>query len=265
VVAVLEEVWSSIAEACEALAPPAWEQLTECPGWTVRDQLSHLVGTELLLLGEPPPPGPAEWPPHVRSEFGAVNEGAVELRRNRPGPEVLAEFVEVTQRRLAMLRGLSSADFDEIVASPIGRVPYRDFMWLRVFDSWVHEQDVRRAVGRPGGRGGGGEAETLRRVESMMPFVVGKRVAPPDGTVVRWDVSGPLPRTVTVKVEGGRGGLDSSTPGPNPTVSFVLPADAFWRFGCGRVTADDGTMTAVELDGDAALGRQVLEAMAFAP
>jgi uncharacterized protein (TIGR03083 family) len=246
-----------------------WDQPTECPGWSVRDQLSHMIGTELLLSGQTAPPGPVEWPAHVLNELGAANEGAVELRRSRPGQEVLAEFVEVTRQRLAVLRGLSPQAFDEPSASPIGRVPYRDFMWLRVFDSWVHEQDVRRALGRPGGRGGSGEAETLRRVESMLPYVVGKRVGAPDGTVVQWEVSGPLPRTVAVTVEGGRGRLDSSgdpsATAVSPTVTLVLSADAFWRFGCGRVTADDGTMSLVEKDGDAELGRRVLEAMAFAP
>ena len=68
--------------------------------------------------------------------------------------------------------------------SPVGEVPYREFMETRVLDTWAHEQDIRRALGRPGGRNGVGETVTLDRCEQTMPFVVGKRVAPPDGTSV---------------------------------------------------------------------------------
>ena len=65
---------------------------------------------------------------------------------------------------------------------------------MRVFDSWVHEQDVRRALDRPGGSGNRASALALDRVQGAMPFVVGKKAACPDGTAVRFEVSGPRTR-----------------------------------------------------------------------
>ena len=64
-------------------------------------------------------------------------------------------------------------------------------MEVRVFDSWVHEQDARRALDRPGGCGNRASALALDRVQGAMPFVVGKQAGCPDGTAVRFEVVGP--------------------------------------------------------------------------
>lgn len=265
VVGDLAEVWSSILDACEGVDDAVWELVTECPGWTVRDQLSHLIGIERALLGEQPPPGDGAEHPHVKNDFGALNETWVAARRGTPGAEVLEEFRTVTDRRLAALRSMPASRFDEVGWSPVGQVPYREFMQVRVFDSWVHEQDVRRALGRPGGLGGAGEAVTLDRMAGAMGFVVGRRVAPPDGTVVVWRLSGRVERDVVVVAEGGRGRAAAEAPA-DPSVLLSMGPDEFWRLACGRVDADtvlgDGSVT---VDGDVELGRRVLGAMAVTP
>ena len=97
--------------------------------------------------------------------------------------------------------------------TPIGMVPYVDFMGVRIFDSWVHEQDVRRAVGRPGDRGGIGERITLDRMEASMPYVLGRRVAPATGSTLRLAITGVLGRVIQLEMstdEGGRGGRGPS-------------------------------------------------------
>ncbi len=262
VVEVLAEVWASMASACTGLTPEEWERPTDCPGWSVRDQLSHIIGFERVLAGEQAPPAVTERPDHVRNDVGAINEAMVEARRSEPGGDVLAEFVAVTGQRLAGLRALPPDRFDEIGWSPLGEQPFREMLRTRLFDSWIHEQDIRRALGRPGGRGGGGEAETLDRVASTMPFVVGKKVKPPEGSTVDWAVEGPLPRHLRVAVRAGRGRAED--PVGDPTVGFVMPADAFWRLGCGRSTPEDVRREgAVTISGDTELGSRVLDAMNF--
>ena len=265
VVDKLDEVWTSLADACEDLSPEEWDLPTDCPGWTVRDQLSHVIGIELELLGEPPPPGDGVDRPHVKNDFAARNETWVEARRARPGSQVLQEFRQVTARRLDVLASMPETAFDEIGWSPVGQVPYRVFMEVRVFDSWVHEQDVRWAVGRPGGLGGAGEAVTLDRMIGAMGYVVGRKVAPPDGTVVVWRIGGRVGRELVVVMEGGRGTTPSSTPA-GPTVVLTLDPDTFWRLSCGRTTAGEVLATGdVAVTGDATLGRRVLEAMVVTP
>lgn len=206
-------------------------------------------------------------PEHVKGDFARVNEAWVAARRQVPGPEVLAEFETVAARRLAELRALPPERFDEVGWSPVGEVPYRVFMDVRVFDCWVHEQDIRRAVGRPGGRGGRGEAVTMARVVSLLPYVVGRKVAPPDGTTVVWDLAGPVPAgmgpSVAVGMAGGRARALDPVPA-DPTVRLSMDADVLCRLGCGRLgpsSALDGGQVAVA--GDADLGRRILEAMNF--
>jgi uncharacterized protein (TIGR03083 family) len=236
---------------------------TDCPGWTVRDQLSHLIGVERMLLGEAPPPPMDVLPDHVRNGFAELNEPWVEARRRLAGNEVLAEFISVTGRRIHELRTMPPEGFDVVSWSPVGEVPYRDFLATRVLDSWAHEQDMRRAVGRPGGRNGVGEQAVLDRCERTMPFVVGKRVAPPDGTTVRFVVTGVLGRQVTVAVAEGRA---EAVPGDDgvATATLITDQETFWRLGFGRIEPTRALAAGqARVAGDIALGNRVLESMAF--
>jgi len=261
VVGSLEEVWESIVEAGEGLGEPEWDLSTDCPGWSVRDQVSHLIGIERALLGDPAPPSVAPSPAHVKNPMGDMNEAWVQARRALPGSKVLAEFALVADRRLGALRSMSNEDFEVVGWSPIGDVPYRQFMVLRVFDSWVHEQDIRRAVGRPGGRGGPGECITLDRMSELMAYVVGRRVKPPEGATVVFEVVGPLPRSVSVAM-GPKRAEALSQPPPDPTVTITLEAPDFWRLGCGRLGAEAALASeSVSMAGDSDLGRRVVYAM----
>ena len=259
----LVEVWTSVATACDSIGAAQWQLATDCPGWTVRDQLSHLIGVERMLLGEPPPPPLAVLPEHVRNGFAELNEPWVEARRRVPGNAVLSEFISVTGRRIHELRTMAPEKFDVLTWSPVGEVPYRDFLETRVLDSWAHEQDMRRALGRPGGRNGAGEQSVLDRCERTMAFVVGKRVAPPDGTTVCFAVSGVLGRQVTVAVSAGRATLVPAY-GAEATTTLSFDQETFWRLGLGRVEPARALAAGqVRVAGDIAIGNRVLESMAF--
>ena len=210
VIDALTEVWASVVAACAQLDAGQWQLGTDCPGWSVKDNLSHLIGIERMLLGDQAPPALTEVPAHVRNPFGALNEAWVGARRGAPGPEVLAEFVDTTNRRIDALSAMTTDEFDVVGWSPVGDAPYREFMATRVLDTWAHEQDIRRALGRPGGRNGAGEREVLDRCEQTMPYVVGKKVAPPDGTSVLFAVTGVLGRQIVVSVDGGRASLSAA-------------------------------------------------------
>jgi uncharacterized protein (TIGR03083 family) len=260
----LAETWASLAEVVAGLSPEQWRQPTCCPGWTVQDQLSHLIGIERALDGEAEPD--ADTPPgdHVKNEFAAHNEKWIAVRRARPGDAVRAEFVDVTGRRLATLRRLTEPEWGHVGPTIVGEVAYADFMKTRVFDSWAHEQDVRLALGRPGGSGGAASGIGLAQVQSAMGFVVGKKAAAPDGTVVRFSVRGPGPdaREFALAVRGGRAG--PADPAERPTVTLALPSLAFLRLGCGRSTAEaEEAGGEIEVGGDVALGRRILQSMNF--
>ncbi|HUD16175.1 MAG TPA: maleylpyruvate isomerase N-terminal domain-containing protein, partial [Acidimicrobiales bacterium] len=260
----MTQVWASLISCCERLTTAEWGLVTDCPGWTVKDQLSHLVGIERMLLGDPPPPPLVAVPGYVTNAFGEMNEACVEARRAIPGDAVSAELADAINRRIDELRAMPTDRFDQVGWSPVGEVPYREFMETRVIDTWAHEQDIRRSVGRPGGRNGVGESAVLVRCEQAMPFVVGKRVAPPDGTSVLFSVRGLMGRQVYIEVHDGRAEPRRSPSPVPPSVTLAMDQEVFWMLGMGRSQPARVVSTGqVIIDGDMATGRAVLESMAF--
>jgi uncharacterized protein (TIGR03083 family) len=260
----LAETWGALAEVCFELSDTEWALPTECPGWNVKDQLSHLIGIERAIMGEGVPEWHEPLGDHVKNDFAAINEPFVAVRRVLPGPAVLAEFVEVTRTRLAQLDALSAAEWAALGWSPVGEVPRAEFMAVRVYDSWVHEQDVRLSLERPGGSGNLASAISLDRVQGAMPFVVGKKAGCDDGTAVRFDVAGPGhdARAFTIAVEGGRARPVGDEVAP--TVTLSLSNIDFVRLGCGRATsAQVEAAGGIAMEGDALVGRSVLGAMNF--
>jgi uncharacterized protein (TIGR03083 family) len=262
VVDVLDEEWAAIGQLGDDLESGEWELPSECPGWTVRDVLSHMVGTERSLLGEPSP-APLPTPLHVHNAVGAANEGWVAASRDHSGPEVLAAFRDVTTRRLAQLRSWPTSRFDEVGPSPTGQVPYREFMRVRVMDCWVHEQDIRVATARPGHRQGPAATLAIDRLASAMPFIVGKKAGAPEGASVRFELTGSEPRRLDILVEGGRAVVAPASE-TEPTAEIRMDLEVFWRLGCGRVTGEAARgASLIELRGDTGLAERVVDSMAF--
>lgn len=254
--------WATIDDLCAELDAADWDRATDLPGWTVRDLVSHMIGTERMLAGDPSPAAPAVVGDHVRNPIGAGNEAWVEERRGRPGSEVLAEFREVTGRRLDALRAMSTDDFDRVGFTPEGEGPYRRFMEIRVFDCWEHEQDIRRAVGRPGHMEGPIAEAAVRKVAAAAGYVVGKKAGAPEGSSVVFEVHGPVELTVPVLVEGRARVLDA--PPPSPTATIRLDTETYNALGCGRWSGEQAMATGrVELTGDTDLARRVVDNMAF--
>jgi uncharacterized protein (TIGR03083 family) len=260
----LAETWGELADVSQELSTTEWGLATECPGWDVKDQLSHVIGVERAIMGEPAPPWDGPLGDHVKNDFAARNEPWIAVRRSHPGPAVHAEFVEVTRQRLSQMDAMTEEEWAAVGWSPVGQRPHAEFMEVRVFDSWVHEQDVRRALDRPGGDGNRASAMALDRLQGAMPFVVGKQARCADGTAVRFEVTGPGDdaRAFTIAVEGGRARPVGDDLAPDVTLS--LSSIDFMRLACGRATAERVEAAGgIGIEGDAAVGRQVLGAMNF--
>jgi uncharacterized protein (TIGR03083 family) len=262
VVDLLDEVWGAIGALGDVLDVGEWDLPSECPGWTVRDVLAHMVGTERSLLGDPAPE-PLTTPTHVHNEVGARNEGWVASLRTESGSQVLAAFREVTARRLGELRSWPTSRFDEVGPSPTGVVPYREFMAVRVMDCWVHEQDIRVATARPGHRDGPAATLAIGRLASAMPFIVGKKVGAPEGASVRFELTGSPPLRLDIVVSGGRAAIEDGFSAV-PTAELRMDREVFWRLGCGRVTGPAARSAGlVEVRGEEELGERVIDSMAF--
>ena len=257
----MEAVWRSIENLCGSLSDQDWATATDCPGWSVQDQLSHLVGSETRLLGRPAPDHRPNDLSHTKNESGARNEVLVDWRRSWPGPRVLKEFCEVTGLRLEILRAMGSGDFEVETQTPIGPGTVRDLLAIRIFDAWVHEQDMRRAVNRPGHLEGPVAEHAMGRMAMAMPYVIGRKVQPADGTEVVFDVTGSAGRVLAVAMDGTRGKYLDSPP-DSPAVRLAMDVETFACLTCGRWSPNEAINSGkVEIDGDRALGKRILGQM----
>ncbi|XVX20740.1 maleylpyruvate isomerase family mycothiol-dependent enzyme [Actinomycetota bacterium] len=258
-----------------------FEKPTACPGWTVKDQIAHVSSLEhYFATGEVPEVEVGEAP-HVKNDLGRLVETLVAARRPLSGEDVVDELQEV----LAIRQGwLYDADrsADEEVQGPFGPMTLEAFLRLRIFDIWVHEQDIRAALGRPGNLDTPGASIALQTLFDAFPRIVAKTAGIEPGNTVIIESTGPAVGRVGVRVEEGEDGravgmplfsgdstgvipvIDPSAPPPPEfaKTSMHMSTDALTRRAAGRVSVEDTHYT---LEGDESVGRRVLEALVITP
>jgi uncharacterized protein (TIGR03083 family) len=251
--------FDSLVDLGRDLTEEQWETRSEVPGWTVKDNYSHIIGTELMLLGRPDEQIDVGDPPHLRNDIGRFNEVAVETRRERSGQEVLAELAMVAGERKAALRAMTDEDFDAESFTPAGQDTYGRFMQIRVFDCWIHEQDCREALGIPGNRSGPAAEVMLDEMATAMGYVVGKKAGASDGQSVRFRLTGDTERTIDVRVDGRARVV---TDLDEPTTTVTIPTTLWVRYAAGR-RPGDADHPDVTIEGDRELGLAVVENAAY--
>ncbi|MEY2446853.1 MAG: hypothetical protein QOH79_329 [Acidimicrobiaceae bacterium] len=254
----LERTWRSIDGLCSDLSADEWATPTGCPGWTVQDNLAHLVDYEARALGRPAPEHTPSDVSHTKNSMGESNEIGVDHRRSRSGSEVLDEFREVTAARLAQLQALTVEDLAREIITPAGPGTLADMLRLRVMDTWAHEQDMRRALGRPGNVEGPAAEEAVAFFAGFLPIIVGKRAAAPEGASVAIIV-GDCHRAV-IEVVDGRARVADRGPADETVTLRIAPA-TFAALVGGRSDVPDD----VAITGDEALGRAIVDQLAFLP
>jgi len=200
---------------------------------------------------------------HVRNEVGQGNEVLVDYRRRFSGADVLAEFREITAERLGVLRAMTEANFAAETPNPLGSGPYTDLLAIRIYDAWVHEQDIRRTLGIPGHLVGPVAQHAYGRTEMAMPFVVGRKVRPDDGTTVVFEVTGEVGGAIALNMDGGRAHRMEAAPA-SPTVKLTMGLEPFNALGTGRWSAEHALSNgSVAIEGDHTLGERIVGEMNF--
>jgi uncharacterized protein (TIGR03083 family) len=245
------------------LPPAAWSRPTICPGWDVHDVVSHLVHDYVRRLS-----GTRDG--HIAAWVVAGEELAQSLDR------VNQEFVLVARtfssRLLTDLIAHLGPQLDELwiglqMNSLGGAVswvaPHVEApVWLDVAreytEFWVHQQQIRDAVGRPGAR----QPELLVAVvdafvRSLPRALAG--TAAPSGTAVTMnveiteDVS-----TAWTATKDGQGWRLDRRANQSADAHIHLTADTLWRLATRGLGPSDA-WGRIDIDGDSALAASALQ------
>lgn len=264
--AALVETWWAAVEQFTALVEDLpegdWERPTDLEGWRVRDVVAHLAHLEALTAGVEHVPTDIGDAPHVRNDMGRFTEEGVVARRDHGRDALLTELRESTRRRYADLTAHPPADPDAPAPGVFGLIGWSTGTLLanRPFDVFTHEQDVRHAVGRPGGLEGAPAEHALGHLLRSTGFVLGKKVGAGPGTTLVLTVGDLEPLSVGVGDDGRARPLPQ--PPADPTVAVALPVDAYLRAASGRADVPPGVAKVV---GDHDLAERFLDALNVTP
>ena len=207
-----------------------------------------------MLAGAPEETIEVDEAPHLKGLMNYYTEQGVLARRDRDMESLADEIEQAVATRYAALLADPPTDGSAKPPKTPGDIGWDTHRLLsnRPFDVWMHEQDIRRAIGRPGGYSSPAAAHVLRVFGQALPMVVGKRVAPPVGTTVPVEVPeaglGWTVRSATTVVASR---WTTQRRGRSTTTVRLSPED-FVVLAGGRRTPD---ATQPKIEGDEDLGR----------
>jgi uncharacterized protein (TIGR03083 family) len=250
-VAAFGECWGSLLDVGRSLTPAEWAQPALCPGWTCRDALLHLTSAEI---------GFADWTDLSQAPWELL-KAAHQRLADASGPELLAAFAQITERRHDQLAAMDGAELDAPSWTAAGPGTYRRYMEIRVFDHWAHEQDIRVPLSRPGHLSGRAAEMSLDEAHIALGYLVGKRAAAPQGSRVTIEVTGPTARTMHAVIDGRAQVVEDLD---DPTATVTADFATFMLLCCGRIDPSDPLADRrVTLSGDVGLAEQVARNLAF--
>jgi uncharacterized protein (TIGR03083 family) len=260
------EVWwqaiNDFTDLLEELPAEDWAKPTDLPGWDVKAVASHIAHLEGILAGMPEETADVGEPSHVTGMMGLYTEIGVVNRRDASPDAIINEIRAAATARHTALLADPPTDASGKPEPIFGGVPWdwRTLLRNRPLDVWMHEQDIRRAVDRPGGMDSVAARHTAEYLAETLGYVLAKRVGAPAGTTVVLELDGSLPFAFAVN-DAGRGERLTDVP-TDPAVLLRMEREAFIRLAGGRCEPDPGTL---ELAGDPDLGQRILDAMATTP
>ena len=259
------QIWHQAAADFVALArelpQEQWHDATDLDGWDVKDNVAHTAHLEAILAGAPEETIEIEEQPHIKGITGWYTEQGVVARRDRDMAALADEIESSVATRLAALQADPPTDGSAPPPRTPGGVPWNNATLLsnRPLDIWMHEQDIRRAIGTPGGYDSPAAAHTIAVLGRSLPMVLGKRVGADAGTSVVIDVPEAGQSVGAVVGDDGRAVAAATE---DPDARITLSAEDFVVLAGGRRQLEQTSPTYA---GDAALGERVLRALAVTP
>jgi uncharacterized protein (TIGR03083 family) len=246
------------------LSQAEWDAPTALPGWSVGDIVAHIGWLEGLLMGEYDAPHEPDWSvlPHVQSDFGRITEIPVDLRRSWAREAVLVELADRVARRTVELEE-GRRDAAAEVMGPFGPASLGRVLRMRTLDTWVHEQDIRDALARPGHLDTMGAQATAAQLLPGLGKVWAKLAGAQPGQVLDLRITGPGIEGGSIVAVGDDGrarivGDDLLDQAGTATVTLTMSWPAYLALSCGRGDPQPWREQ-VMISGDEPLAARVLD------
>ncbi|WP_353108828.1 maleylpyruvate isomerase family mycothiol-dependent enzyme [Gordonia sp. (in: high G+C Gram-positive bacteria)] len=251
----LEAQWQSIDDLVTPLTDEQWTTATGLPGWTVADVVAHVIGTESMLDGRTVESiRDVESLDHVKNPIGVLNENWLDHYRARTRDDVMTDYRALTAKRVADLHALDDDAWNADAVTPVGPESYGRFMRVRNFDCWVHEIDIRDALGIGDPALSEPARFALAEFAHNLPYVVGKKARVPAGSAVTFEFVGLVPSLTHVAV-GERAAVVPELDRAADVTLRMSVAD-YARLAGGRPGAATAT---VVIEGDKAIGDSIAD------
>lgn len=259
------DVWwqavDDLATLLEKVPEEQWSAATDLPGWDVHAVAAHAAHLEALLAGSRHEEVEIGEPSHVRGTMGQFTEQGVVARRDSSPDELINELRSCATRRHTALLSDPPTNPDAPAPGLFGAIGWstRTLLRNRPLDLYLHEQDVRRAVGQPGNHDSPAAVHSADYLLESLGVVVAKRAQAPAGSTVVVEVEGHAPASVRVN-DSGR--AEPVEPPAEPTALIRTDRESYLLLAGGRRAPEDGR---VEVSGDPDLAARVLDAMGVTP
>lgn len=254
-VVATNQLFDEYEELIADLAPEEWTVQSLCPAWTVRQCIAHTVAVEDVLVG---------WEPSTENPppFEKMNQ-LVEESTSMSEVEFAARVNAILEARRDELKRLGADDLDRPSITPVGVQTYGRFLAIRVFDLWVHIRDCTIPLGRETNDGGDPAELTVDEVERSIGYIVGKKIGLPDGMSIRFDLTGPVFRSIAVVVDGRARAVDPADL-DDPDVVVTADSTAFVMLACGRLDPTEMIEAGrISWSGDAEWGEKAARNLRF--
>ncbi len=223
-----------------SLTAEQWPLPTTCPGWSVADIVAHAIDLDSMAAGEPAPDHEPNWDqlPHVKSPSNQFMERGVDYRRGTP-PAALLQQMLTAANNLSDFLNTESPAFS--VPWVKGEISKDEFLAMRTFDIWTHDQDVRTAVGIPTNLTSNPGKSAAKRMLGTLPFIWGKKMGIPSDESLKLIFTGPdFDGTLCVATDTEGKAAFVTEPTGEVTHIEIAWADFVNRY-CGRVDTETTT------------------------
>lgn len=137
-----------LGELLSSLGNAQWATASRCAGWSVRDVIAHLVGTDQFWVLSATA-ALAGAPTRYLTGFDPVVTPAlmVDGMQDLAPAEVLASYLEGVEALAVAVTGLDEARWSVPAEAPPGHVPLHALARHALWDAWIHERDVVLPLG----------------------------------------------------------------------------------------------------------------------